>query len=355
MSNGHLTRETVERLVRRELSPGELIDALRHVDSCPECAALTTQLAGASVRSVLSTEALDHLDYDTQLVPFVEQSLDAADLEIVESHLEDCAMCRAEAEDLRELNDTMSRKQQHAHWGWLAAAAAIAIFALLSFLAIRDRNVPPETPSVTTAIGRPQLPPVKTPPRAEPRYANADWERLVATAVSLRALTFPANLDELAPPSDELRGASATSAGAMHPAGIVVRELRPLFTWPSRENATYVVSVFAGDEEIARSKPLREARWTPLRDLRRAVTYIWQVQINTGESESTIPAPPTPAAMFRIASAADDAAIRLAAAQYPNDHLLQAVLLAHAGLRNDATQALARAKAAGDDRAANFK
>ncbi len=40
MSEGHLTRETLQRLARRELSPPELAEARQHIADCPDCAAL---------------------------------------------------------------------------------------------------------------------------------------------------------------------------------------------------------------------------------------------------------------------------------------------------------------------------
>jgi hypothetical protein len=40
MSEGHLTRDTLERLARRELTPRELAEARRHIESCPDCAAI---------------------------------------------------------------------------------------------------------------------------------------------------------------------------------------------------------------------------------------------------------------------------------------------------------------------------
>ncbi len=43
MSDGHLTRETVERLARGELSPREQTEVRQHLEECAECTALTEE------------------------------------------------------------------------------------------------------------------------------------------------------------------------------------------------------------------------------------------------------------------------------------------------------------------------
>lgn len=349
MSSGHLTRETLEQLARRELNPRELIDALRHVDGCAECTARAAQLARAdadALHAIATSAVPDHLDFDTQLLPFVEHRLGRADLEIVSSHLEDCPMCRAEADDLRALHERTTHPPR-ARWGTLAAAAAAAMVVLLAIVTVQERPS-----SQRPAPRRVAAPPAPAGSEAK-TYAKPEWERLVTTAVAMHALPFPRDLADLAPPRDELRGASGESPqGPLSPAGVVVRETRPRFSWPARGNATYVVSIFTVDEEVAHSGTLRAAHWSPSRDLQRGLTYVWQVQVTSAQTTDTIPAPPAPPAMFRIAGAAGEQDLRDATAAHPDDHFLHAVLLARAGLRDDAARALALARSSGDDRAA---
>lgn len=346
----HLTAEMRQRLASDELRGRELIEALRHVGTCAPCA------AGGEALQELEAEALrtfdgpvapdEHLDFDRQLVPYVEGRLDAADLEIVESHMDDCAMCRAEADDLAAAIERGTRRP------WvlpLGIAAMLGALAFLGTLLVREQA--PAPPAAPPAVATVEPPRPTTPPVRRPR---AEWLRLVDTAVAARALAFPSDLADLAPPAEDLRGSSGPADSGLAPAGIVVRDLRPRLTWPARSGASYVVTIFAHDEEQARSEVLRTAQWTPARPLERGVTYVWVVEIREGDATSRIPVPPAPPAMFRTTTEGDERAIGDALAGWPDDHLLHAVLFARAGLRDEAGEALRKARAAGDPRAAGI-
>ena len=342
MSVNHVTAEALRRLRRQELDPAELLKVVRHLGDCSEC----TRAAGASVPYPLTLDEdignePAHLDLETQLFPWVDGTIDPAGREIVETHLEDCPLCRAEAEDLRHLRRSVPRP-----WfalRWMAAAA----LALVAGAVIVSRRPP-----------APQAPP---PPPAVPRtapsvtYASREWNALVADAVGMRRLPMASGLDELRPGVDPLRGGESRDAAALSPAGIVVATARPQFRWAAANGrATYVVSVFDGNSEVATSEALTTTEWTPSSDLPAERTLAWQVEVTSGAKRFLMPVPPAPPALFRIAPAADRAQIDAALSQYPNDHLLHAVLYARAGLAAEADAALARAVAAGDCRAANI-
>jgi len=200
-------------------------------------------------------------------------------------------------------------------------------------------------------------PPQRTVPRAYPSmtYANREWNALVAEAVRTRSLPMASGLDELSPGADPLRGGESGDAATLSPAGVVVATARPRFRWAAAGgNATYVVSVFDGRSEVATSEALPATEWTPSSDLPAERTLAWQVEVTRGAKRFIMPAPPAPPALFRIAPAADRAQIDAALSQYPDDHLLHAVLYARAGLAAEAEAALGRAAAAGDARAANI-
>jgi anti-sigma factor RsiW len=345
MSEQHMTAEMLQRLERRELDPAELLKVVRHLGGCSECA----RLAEAWVPSRLTLDEdpgnePEHLDPETQLFPWVDGTIDSAGREVVETHLEDCPMCRAEAEDLRRLRRSAPRPRLVQRWWTIAAALVLVAGAVL----VSSRRPPPP----------PDAPP--PPPRTVPRvsspvsYASAEWNALVADAVRTRRLPMASGLEELRPDADPLRGGESGDAVPLSPAGVVVATARPRFRWPAADGrATYGVAVFDGSSEVAASGPLKTTEWTPPSDLPAERTLAWQVEVTSGAKRFIMPAPPAPPALFRIASAADRAQIDAARTQYPNDHLLHAVLYARAGLAAEAEAALQRADAAGDRRAAN--
>lgn len=344
MSEKHVTSEMLQRLDRRELAPAELLDVVRHLESCPAC----TRAAGARVPARMALEEdlgseSEHLDADTQLFPWVDGTIDPAGREIVETHLEDCWSCRAEAEDLRRLRRTAPRPRVARTWWAVAAASALIAGAMLV-----NRHEP--------APDAPQRPRVVTRTPVPVTYANREWSALVDEVVKTQRLPLASGLDELRPAADPLRGSESGVAAALSPAGVVVATPRPRFRWPAADgaDAQYVVSVFNGTAEVATSERLTAAEWSPRIDLPEARTLAWQVDVTSGAKRFIMPAPPAPPALFRIAPAADRAQLEAALAQHPRDHLLHAVLYARAGLAAEADASLQRAAAAGDGRAARI-
>ncbi|HYC58155.1 MAG TPA: zf-HC2 domain-containing protein [Thermoanaerobaculia bacterium] len=340
MSERHVTDELLQRLHRHELDSAELLEVIRHVSRCAQCArrAGTEFPSRLVLRDETGEEAI-HLDPETQLFPWIDGTVDAADREIVETHLEDCALCRAEADDLRRLQQPVPR----AWWtsGRVWAAAAAVVFVLAGITAIRQSV----TPAVPPAIS---VPSKQTTVAA---YANPEWNDLVADTLKAHRLPFPATLDQLRPPPDPLRGSTASDRMVLSPAGVVVADVRPRFSWTPRENASYVVSIFDGTSEVASSEVLTTPSWTPLAALPEDRLLAWQVEVRRGPKRFLMPVPPAPPALFRVISSDDRAQIATALERHPADHLLHAVLYARAGLEAEASGALQRAAASGDRRA----
>src|SRR5438270_7084032 len=85
-----------------------------------------TQRRIASLRASLASG--EHLNFDDEMVPYVDGRLDADAKRAVESHLANCEVCRREIDDLRKFAAAPRRVRRPAVIAALtAAAAAIAI------------------------------------------------------------------------------------------------------------------------------------------------------------------------------------------------------------------------------------
>jgi hypothetical protein len=349
-----VSREMLRRLARRELAPREIAELLRHVGECEECARASASQVELDQQLAALQEPLDgdegpwHPDH-ADLAAYADGTAGPAERELVATHVEDCELCREDLADLAGLRRPRPRRRV-----WRAAfAAAAALAAVLVMLVQRSDGprVPENLPVVTTQPRTETSVDPEPPAPAPPRYANAEWERLVRTAIESERLPFPRSLD-VSP--DVLRGSKLPFPGAadtspdavrvpdLVPSGVVIDEVRPRFSWPSRAGATYVVSIFRGDRQVARSEPLTETRWTPAKPLARGRTYAWQVKATRGRESEIIPAPPVPPARFHIVSSRHHDELAEARRLHPDDHLLHAVLAARAGLREEALQALSR-------------
>jgi hypothetical protein len=108
----HLSTQTVERYSRRTLSPAELLAAGDHLAICEVCRHHAITAMGAdsilsSVRTNLRAEAANHVSYE-QIAALIDGELQAADREVVESHLEICALCAGEVSDLRTFRSSIA-------------------------------------------------------------------------------------------------------------------------------------------------------------------------------------------------------------------------------------------------------
>lgn len=335
VSSAHLTGETLARFTRRELPPGELLVTARHLGECAECRARAGTADAHALHAALRPDPADtaHLDPETELIPYAGGTAGPATREIVETHVEDCASCRAELRELEALR-TAPRPRRIPVLAIAAAAAAIAIALLLVLYANRSAPPVPRVHHPTVSVQQPPAPPA---------YARPEWEALVREARRTGKLPFRTDLARLRGKSDSLRGADDAPVDGLAPAGIVVDETRPRFTWPERRGAVYVVLLYENDEEIARSKPLSAAEWRPERELQRGRTYAWQVEVRRGDALELLPPPAAPEARFRIAGADAHRQIEEARRAHPDDHLLHAILYARAGLEAEARAAWERA------------
>lgn len=302
----------------------------------------------ARVQQILADEATEpprHLTYD-ELAAWVDGTERSA---AAEEHLAECDVCSAEVADLERLRESMEPRR---NWIWYALAAAAALAVVIALTVIRRPQRPSEPPPVVRDETAPQPAP-KPPERVVPQppaYARAEWAQLVASALASGRLSYPSDLAILRGGTEHVRGGNEGEPVTPEPTGVVVDETRPELRWPATAGATYGVSIFDGDKEVAHSEPLTARRWRPPQPLARGRTYTWQVEVRSNGTTTVLPAPPAPPARFRIASERDHDEIAAARVKHPNDHLLLATLYATAGMEAEAKEELRKLGDSSDPR-----
>lgn len=305
------------------MSADEVLSAANHLQQCVWCRNSAKAVAPAAEFMFAPVDGPEHVDVET-MVAYRDGKLEASEREIVETHLEDCATCR---EDFAEPEEPARRR-----WtGWaIAAAAVVAVVGeTLFFESNREVAVTPRAP-VTHLVSRTRI----------SGYERADWAALVASTEETKRLPQRSDADEWRSRPDQLRGAVDAPAVWLTPVGTAVDTTRPEFRWPASSEASYVVSLESThSDRVRRSPVLHTNMWIPDFDLERGVTYQWQVAVSDGTS-FVIPAPPAPAALFHVLERERHDEIESANRQYPNDHLLLAVLDAKNGLHADCLREL---------------
>src|SRR5262249_49439001 len=130
-------------------------------------------------------------------------------------------------------------------------------------------------------------------------------------------------------------GPYTASFSVRSPIAGMIEESRPLLAWvPAAEDATYYVTIReVRSGHRIHSPPLQETQWKPAASLVRGGDYCWEVKAVFSDGRWTLaPAPPQPAARFRIVAKSDEMHLKQARALYPKSHLLLGVLYAKAGL-----------------------
>jgi hypothetical protein len=334
----HVTKEQAGRLRDGSLPPARIAEVGRHAATCAPCARLI-ELSFPVHRMVsdirIQLEAEDdfsHLSLD-DLIAHADGDLHGESLERTLAHLGDCESCRSELENVRttEVIQKLPRR-------WLVYSVAASIATVIAVLAVvRRTDAPPprDTPGVSAR------PSAQVAPVAVARgYGNPQWNEWVAEAKATRAFPIPDIVTQLKPRRAKLRGESDAQNLHLWPSGVVIEENRPRFRWDARgSSARYTVILEVGDQ-IVESGPLSATEWVMPRNLKRGLEYAWQVEVAEGTSRVLFPRAPHPPARFRILeqNALDE--IDAARRQFPNDRLLEAVLLARHGLRDEAIKAL---------------
>jgi hypothetical protein len=109
LESEHLSAQSVELYRRRVMSPAELLAADDHFAACEDCRRHASEppqmdavVSGlhANLRAEAAALESDHLSYE-QIAALVDDEIGEAELETLESHLEICAPCAEEVNDLR--------------------------------------------------------------------------------------------------------------------------------------------------------------------------------------------------------------------------------------------------------------
>jgi hypothetical protein len=315
--SGHLTPSDWKRVADHTLDAERLRDIAKHLESCAECGTEAENMIGSNALFITDDGDFAHLETE-QIADLMAGRLSPADLEIAQSHLEDCDGCRQMVDDLRQPARRVRPRPFMVAVAATAAAAAIVI-AVVSL----DRPRPPAAS------------PTPRPVVVQP--LKSEWKRYVDEAVRSRTLATPPALRDLNPDPRFLRGTATQSEISLSPRGIIVRSTRPDFTWPAVAGATYVVLLQeSGSNDVLQSPRLHQTSWQPARDLVRGSVYEWQVSVDRDHASSIVPAPPAPRALFRVLDAATERDLAEAELRHPGDHLLLSVLYSRAGLVADA-------------------
>lgn len=271
----HLTPDLAARYRARALAPDELIAVCDHLEDCPSC------------RRNLEASLLPplHAAYED-----LAAALDAAPPPEIAAHLESCALCRADLDQLRvtrqSIRNVPRRRAWWPLWG-LGLAGALAAAAILLYNPMPELHIPPA-------------------------------------------------LAELRPQAGVLLGDSeARRFGVLQPVATLVPDDRPAFRWEPIPGATvYRVEVFDPEFAPVASGDTLDAEWTPPQALPRDMILRWRVVARTPEGDVAAPVPPAPEARFRILNAA--AANRWAALRDRHSGRRLAVEAANLGLRQEA-------------------
>ena len=102
------------------------------------------QTTAAFNHAIINRDEPFHLDYDEHLQPYIDETINKIDREIIESHLENCSSCSHQVRDLREfkqslelkkLKTALAEKAVESVWtkfaGWLNANFRVFAFASL--------------------------------------------------------------------------------------------------------------------------------------------------------------------------------------------------------------------------------
>lgn len=330
---GHVSSSEIREVIAHRGAASDRRRILDHIAACETCRRTAQQeTSGRAV--VVTRDDGEHLS-DEQLDAYVAGTSSPADVEIVVTHLEDCAMCAETVADARR--DVATDRRRSRVPLAIAAAAAIAVIGGAVLVAVRE-------PRVESAPARP----VRAQRAAA--YDTPQWNEDVGAAIRSGTLPLRSDLADLAPVPRSVRGPAGEAAHAtLEPAGVVVRSTRPLVQWTSFAHATYVVVLQRwGSKDLIESPRLSAAQWHVDRDLVRGATYEMQVGITRDGKRWIVPAPPEPRALFRILEADRQTELARAEQKYPQDHLLIAVLDARAGLFDDAAEQLDRLAQSGN-------
>jgi hypothetical protein len=334
----HIHFAQLEAYRRGALDPSEFLAVDDHLAECPNCRARAAQdaISIRQLRSSFETPEAPHCS-EAEIEEYAEGRLSSPR---ALSHLQDCARCREDGEDLRSFvqQGRVITPRPGRNWWPMAAAAAIAVLIAGAFL-VRFPREPARHPAATLAS------------RALPEYAV----KLRDDAVRAGRIAVPPSIAALQEKTETQLTAGAGPQSTLEtPVATATLSSRPEFRWNPVPHADwYQVSIF--DQQlrpVQSSGRLRETAWVPDDDLNEGQVYLWELTIFVGGKRFTAPRPPTPQARFMVLPAGERARLADLAARFPEEHVLLGVQYGQAGALADARRELTAAVATGHPEAA---
>ena len=347
----HPDSDTLLAFREHRLAGPAVAEVALHIGLCARCTTVAPSAGKTALQALVPSNG--HLS-DDELDVLVDQRAH-------HPHLDSCAMCRAEVEDLRRFDAgdrvTLFRPRPARRW-LMAAAVAFAVLALSAIAFFVRRTTPAATPVTASNPPAPAAPAAVTPaPAAVASLADGagrialledgtiagvaplsprDAEDAGAV-LSGRSISIPAFIAAM-PGAVRGGAASAHRLRAIEPFRSAVLEARPRFSWtPVRGAQSYRVAVFDDDyEEIARSEPLNGTSWTPSKPLPAGVDLSWHVVADTGAGEMSSAGSDRAEAVFRVLTPKETAEVEAGAAHYRGSHLFRGLLYSRHGLLHDA-------------------
>lgn len=260
-----------------------------------------------------------HLNYEEHLKPFIYGTIDKIDKEIVESHVETCAVCREDLRDLLNFHQELEREKEirelskTSWWTTLAdwfselnqkpvwlAFAAILIFVgagLTWFFLSKPTNEIVQNRSNTEKIEKIEntqtvrevnsSQPVNNAnqtsnvPKVNAKVLNQNVV-LPEKEVEMASLVLPKILNDLQIKETEIvRGNDdflMQKITAISPNGAIIRDSSPVLSWKSVANVqTFEVAVFDNDLNlVAKNDSVNGNSWR-VANLTKGKVYQWQV------------------------------------------------------------------------------
>jgi len=395
----HLSEQDLRRYHDRELLPGEILALDDHLANCRSCqdeirARQESQVAAQQIITGLQTAnhlESAHLLYQ-EMADYLDNRKSEIDREIIDSHLELCANCRVEMQDLAALKTRLERlpraqyspleapaaARRWAAWWQLPAvripvlaAAALLVVVLTAWILLMHFRPQPEVahtqpgPQDTRAEVNPATPPpsMPTPAVASSAQVVADLiddghhvtldsddklagfgsasiqrQSEVVSVLKNGRVRTPTFLADLKGRSGTLMGAGSAPYGLLSPLATAVESRTPTFHWRASEGAkSYVLTIYDSDsQKVGTSGQLMETSWTASTALERGRTYSWQVRVNKNGAEVLMPPPAAAEAKFRVIDQSSFQEIQLVRKSHPSSHLMLGIVYAESGLLDEA-------------------
>jgi len=370
----HLTPDQIARFAQRRLSPADLEVLGGHLANCDICRQAVSdpqqlQAAYELLRRDLKRQeelGLTHISYE-QLEAYVDNKIESADREIIDSHVELCATCRAELRDLQEFRPTLGSRDlapdesemerltlfasadeteipesesEHRkvvlwrHPGFLAVISVVAAAVLIAaWLLPVLHHAPPNTAHL------PASQPGTSPPGTSPPGTSQ-------TTQAPQDLHLPAELTALIGKRETLLSDSTQLSvlaqlppfELLEPVGTFVGNVQPVFSWkPLSGSSRYQVTVVNSDlREVLQSPKIAGTSWKASRVLERGKVYQWQVTAFRGSEQIVTPAPPAPEAKFEIIQQSSADVLDQLKLTQPSNHFALGYAYANAGMLDQA-------------------